>query len=268
MAVTLQSSECLTQTETGPWNARSPKNLHNSSSLQKHAKGGEVLGDNDKSLKITDPIRFWLSGDKRERKMPHRGDWEHLLQGHRSPDSVAQTASPAIGGVWEHGLAVDLALIGFLNRNYSPIWWFYAQGKPTWVIPAGFTCPISQLHGEVSSSLGYFRSNESPVPGGNSAQDKSPTIQRSFQISPQTLLFYSKAPEISISWDEAGHTSKSQCSFSYVTSVPVEVALGLICPKHDLLGCFISSFFIYIFKQPWALSIYRQKSALNTRYSL
>lgn len=165
---------------------------------------------------------------------------------------------------------VGLALRGFLNISCSTIWWFYAPGKPTWVIPAGRYLPyLPAPWGGGLQYLGVFQIQwVPPVPGGNSAQDKSPTMWRSSQISPQTLLFFSKTPAISESWDEAGHTSKSQCTFSSVNSVPVEVTLRLIHPKHELLGHFISLFFIYIFKQPWALSIYRQKSALSTSYSL
>lgn len=138
-------------------------------------------------------------------------------------------------------------------------------GYSSWLLPA---LSPSSWGGGVSSTPGYFRSNESPQ-FQEGIQHRISHLQcRDHLRSLHRHCFSPVKHQQSQNPGMRQDTPLNLCTFSSVTSVPVEVTLRLIHPKHELLGHFISSFFICIFKQPWALSIYRQKSALSTSYSL
>lgn len=171
----------------------------------------------------------------------------------QSPDLVAQTASPATGDDWGHGLAVDLALISFFEPQL-----FYNLmilrprkahlGYSSWL----YLSPSSM---KVSITLGYCRS---PVPGGNSAQDKSPAIQRSSQIPPQTLLFSRNLSLLG--WGRMN--LKISVYFLFY-----DLSSSGSCPWINLSktrspGIFYF-FIFYIYFRTALSTIYRQKSALT-----
>lgn len=128
------------------------------------------LGTRTNHLRLQILPDFGSLGLKRERKMPRGGDWEHLVHNTeiliQCPDSIS-----CHWRYWRTWFSSGSGTDGFLEpQSFSNLMVLC----PTWVIPAGFTCPSSM--------------ERSPVPWGI-PDPVSPQLQEGIQLRMSHLQY-------------------------------------------------------------------------------